>query len=388
MSLSSLHHSSIASAQANSDAVFKFSKIRFTLLTSRLIRIETSPLGQYEDRPTQVFWFRNQPIPKAKIEQDDQSLVIETDIFQLRYTDLSEKLTQNSLQIMHKETGAIIHLDDPNPGVFPGTIRTLDETHGPVQLHPGLISRSGWVLLDDTPSLIFNSEGWLESRPIQTGYRDLYLLVSGQDYKAALQDYQLISGTPSLLPRAFLGNWWSRFWEYSQQEIQQLVDRFHEEQIPLSVLILDMDWHITKTNNGCTGWTGFSWNESLFPDPAGLLNWFHERGLITSLNLHPAEGIYPHEKYYPDAARALGLDPASKIPIPFDIANPAFAQVYFDQMLHPLEAQGVDFWWIDWQQGQRSTLASLDPLWWLNHLHFYDLGRTPKKRPEIGRAHV
>ncbi|MHB8113892.1 MAG: TIM-barrel domain-containing protein, partial [Bellilinea sp.] len=126
-----------------------------------------------------------------------------------------------------------------------GTARTLDETNGPVALQPGLISRAGWVQLDDTPSLVFTPTGWLVERPAQTGYRDLYLLVSGQDYKAALRDFQSVTGAPPLLPRAFLGNWWSRFWEYSQEDIQQLVERFRQEEIPLSVFIIDMDWHIT-----------------------------------------------------------------------------------------------------------------------------------------------
>lgn len=43
----------------------------------------------------------------------------------------------------------------------------------------------------------------------------------------------------------------------------------------------------------------------------------------------------------------------------------------------------MDFWWLDWQQGKRSQLTGLDPLWWLNHLHFYDLGRDGVKRPFI-----
>jgi alpha-glucosidase (family GH31 glycosyl hydrolase) len=43
----------------------------------------------------------------------------------------------------------------------------------------------------------------------------------------------------------------------------------------------------------------------------------------------------------------------------------------------------VDFWWIDWQQGQRTRLSGLDPLWWLNHLHFYDAARPGRGRPII-----
>ncbi|PKN89592.1 MAG: hypothetical protein CVU45_06855, partial [Chloroflexi bacterium HGW-Chloroflexi-7] len=97
----------------------------------------------------------------------------------------------------------------------------------------------------------------------------------------------------------------------------------------------------------------------------------------------PAEGIHAHEDQYPAAANALGIDPQSKQPLPFNIAHPKFAQTYFEQILHPLEAQGVDFWWLDWQQGEFTQLPGLDPLWWLNHLHHFDLGRTKAKRQVI-----
>ena len=375
---------SVEQAQANPEAVFPFPNVRFSLLTSRLIRIEVSPDGIFEDRPTQQFWYRRQPVPKAKIEVGAHSLTVETDAFSLQYLDSAAGLTAKSLQVTVQETGHVFHVDDANPGQLPGTTRTLDETNGPVRLSPGFISRSGWVQLDDTSSLVFNSDGWLEPRATKIGYRDLYLLVSGSDYKSALQDYQIVSGKPSLLPRAFLGNWWSRFWEYSQEDIENLVEHFAASEIPLSVFIIDMDWHITKTGNTSGGWTGFSWNRELFPDPARLLEWLDQRGLLTSLNLHPADGIHPHEDQYPAAARALGLDPTRKNPIRFDIASQDFAGVYFEQLLHPLEGMGVDFWWIDWQQGQRATLEGLDPLWWLNHLHYYDLARGGRsKRPVI-----
>ena len=73
----------------------------------------------------------------------------------------------------------------------------------------------------------------------------------------------------------------------------------------------------------------------------------------------------------------------------FDLADPRFVEGYFEILHHPMEAQGVDFWWLDWQQGQRMVHSKqpvaevMDPLWWLNHLHFYDLGRDGTKRPFI-----
>jgi hypothetical protein len=186
-----------------------------------------------------------------------------------------------------------------------------------------------------------------------------------------------------LLPRWSLGNWWSRYWAYSAGELLALMDEFKDHQVPLSVCIVDMDWHLTETGNTCSGWTGYTWNRELFPDPPAFIAELHARGLRTALNLHPAEGVHPHETQYGAMAGRLGVDPASGQPLRFDIADPEFTRAYFELLHHPLEAQGVDFWWIDWQQGTLSGLPGLDPLYWLNHLHFYDLGRDGSKRPFI-----
>jgi alpha-glucosidase (family GH31 glycosyl hydrolase) len=291
--------------------------------------------------------------------------------------------TRKTFSVTAKETGKVYHFGDANQQNLPGTARTLDRTNGSVSLKPGFVSRSGWTLIDDTSSLLFTPEGWLTPRTKEPGYQDLYLLISGHDYKAALADYQKLAGRVPLIPRYMLGNWWSRFWEYSDADIRALVQRFQKEQIPLSVFIIDMDWHITQTRNRCSGWTGFSWNRKLIPEPEKLLTWLHDQHLCTALNLHPAEGVHAHEDQYAAVAQQMGIDPQTKQPVEFDITDPKFAGAYFDLLLHPLEKQGVDFWWVDWQQGHLTRIPSLDPLWWLNHLHYQDLGRDGVKRPVV-----
>jgi alpha-glucosidase (family GH31 glycosyl hydrolase) len=82
-------------------------------------------------------------------------------------------------------------------------------------------------------------------------------------------------------------------------------------------------------------------------------------------------------------ASRLGINPNMHVPVRFNIADPEFATAYFELLHHPEEERGVDFWWLDWQQGTTSGLKGLDPLWWLNHLHFHDLGRGGEKRPFI-----
>jgi hypothetical protein len=130
-----------------------------------------------------------------------------------------------------------------------------------------------------------------------------------------------------------------------------------------------MDWHTPHS------WTGYTWNRELFRDPPAFLRWVHGKGLRVTLNLHPAEGVQPFEEAYAGFARAMGHDPASGEAVPFRIGDRAFARHYFELLHHPREEEGVDFWWIDWQQGEYSEVAGLDPLPWLNHLHFHDSAR-------------
>ena len=134
-----------------------------------------------------------------------------------------------------------------------------------------MISRLGWTVVDDTRGLVFNNEGWLVPREAVPGTLDLYFLGYGHSYQDCLSDFSNVAGAVPMLPRWALGNWWSRYWAYSQGELLKLMQEFDDHQVPLSVCIIDMDWHLTDTGNQCSGWTGYTWNRNLFPDPDKFL---------------------------------------------------------------------------------------------------------------------
>lgn len=70
------------------------------------------------------------------------------------------------------------------------------------------------------------------------------------------------------------------------------MDRFEKENIPFSVAVIDMDWHLVDIDPKYgTGWTGYTWNEELFPDPEGFMENLHKRGMKVTLNVHPADGV-------------------------------------------------------------------------------------------------
>lgn len=367
---------------------------RFTVLGESLVRCEWSPDGVFEDRPSQVVLHRDLPTPTFRVERDGERTQIFTRTFHLDHD--GREFSPASLAVKQLQGG---YHSVWRPGQEPtsafarflglrnnlgGTARTLDAVDGAIDLEPGLASELGITALDDSSSLLLTDDGWVAGR--RGGAMDFYVFAHGHDYPAAIADFYRISGPQPVVPRWALGNWWSRYHRYTDTEYRGLVERFEAERLPFSVAVIDMDWHLTDVDPRYgAGWTGYTWNRELFPDPQGFMAWLHEHGMRVSLNTHPAEGVRGFEERYPQVARAMGIDPASDLPVTFDAANPDFWNTYFTQLHHPMEAEGVDFWWLDWQQGATSRIDGLDPLWMLNHLHFLDSARDGQRPMTFSR---
>lgn len=354
-------------------------KFRFTVITERLIRLEYAPDGVFEDRPSQMVWNRNLGSSEFKVVKRDNELRIDTKYLELHYT--GGEFAKNTLWIdllgAYSNHDGTWHYGE-QPKDLKGTCRTLDKVNGAVEQESGLVARNGYSLTDDSASLLIEADGWIAPR--KAGVIDLYYWGYGHDYDGCIRDFYRLTGAPPMLPRYAFGNWWSRYHAYTEEEYLALMDRFREEDIPFSVAVIDMDWHITKVDPEYgRGWTGYTWNKELFPDPAAFLAALHKRGLKDSLCLHPADGVKAFEDAYSDMAEAMGVDADTKASIPFEITDKTFMQAYFKHLHHPLEAEGVDFWWIDWQSGGVTKIEGLDPLWMLNHYHTLDIGRDGKR---------
>ena len=359
---------------------------RITVLTKSLVRLEYSPDGIFTDAPTQTVLNRNFPQVSFEVRETPEELEIRTEYFQLNYDKkefTSHGLSCYALGMPGGNRNAWRYgVKNEN---LKGTARTLDNVNGACELEDGILSLwSGCVALDDSRTLTLREDGWVEPR--KKGIQDLYLFAYGHRYLEALKDFYHLCGETPMLPRFALGNWWSRYYKYTEESYMELMERFDQEQIPFSVAVIDMDWHLVDIDPKYgTGWTGYTWNREFFPDPERFLKKLHDRGMKTTLNLHPADGIRGFEDCYPQMAEAMGLDPEKEEPVNFDIANPDFLEAYLEKTLHPLEEEGVDFWWVDWQQGTNSKMEGLDPLWMLNHYHFLDSARNGKRPMTFSR---
>ena len=360
--------------RANASATVTGKYYRFTVLTDGLLRYEYCPMGHFEDRASTLAIHRAFPVPSFRhTTNSDGRVEIRTARFHLVYD--GRPFSPSSLYAHISGGFNDWRYGDDGDGLG-GTARTLDQVEGRLPLGPGVVSRGGVATLDDSDSMLFDEHGWIAGRREGEGRVDGYLFAYGHDYKAAIKAFYALSGKQPLVPRWMLGNWWSRYHAYSADEYIHLMDKFQRESIPLSVAVIDMDWHWVQEDfvqqAGRSGWTGYSWNRKLFPDPKAFMKALHDRGLKTTLNDHPADGIASYEDMYEEVAKAMDHDTSNKDPIDFNITSRNFVDAFFDIVTRGMEDTGCDFIWVDWQQGPYSEIAGIDPLWPLNHFHFLD----------------
>ncbi|MBQ9886741.1 MAG: DUF5110 domain-containing protein [Lachnospiraceae bacterium] len=364
---------------ADESAVIQGDKYRITVLTSRMLRLEYSEDGIFEDRATQIVLNRRFPVPQFRVIKKEEGFELVTDSLLLSYNGKEFSSSGLSIQVngnLSAYRSTWFYGEEYKD--LKGTARTLDEADGEVELDRGLLSYYGFSLIDDSKSTIIREDGWVEPR--KKGCKDIYFLGYGRDYLGCLKDFYKLSGPTPMIPRYALGNWWSRFYWYTEKEYKELYTRFMKEDIPFSVAVLDMCWHITDVDPKYgSGWTGYTWNKELLPDPEGFMKWLHENNMRITLNVHPADGVRGFEEMYADMAAELGVDADREDKINFDVADRSFLESYFRNIYHRNEKRGVDFWWIDWQQQGGSKVEGIDAQWMLNHYHYLDNGREGKK---------
>ncbi len=374
-----------SSPKAKESHVVIVGNTRFTVLTPCLLRIEVQKNGMFCDEATQSVWFRDFDAPKFEVKQENGNVEIKTTKANFLYSLKSSKMLRIKLR-----DGRVV--TDYNKGNLKGTCRTLDITAGIITLGDGVCSKGGVALLDDSNTLVMKADGTILPRDNKES--DIYFFAYGNNYIGATTDLYKLTGKVPLIPRYALSNWWSRYKAYSQEEYLSLMDKFKQEEIPITVATVDMDWHWVNIKEKfgkdshkpgkhknfmeyvydvwSTGWTGYSFNTDLFPDPDAFLKSLKDDGYHVTFNIHPSMGVRWFENQYEEMCRAMNIDSSTKEAVKFDITDKKFTENYFDILHRPFEEKGVDFWWIDWQQGTKTNVPGLDPLWALNHYHFLD----------------
>ena len=354
---------------------------RFTFITDNLVRMEYALEGSFINDSTLFAVDRTPREVDVDIRQDGRKYIFSTPAMRLVYDADGCPFGQNNIHAEWNQNGEdrnwYIWMNQSNN--LQGPISTLDNVSGPVPRQEGLLSRDGWYLINDTGKDIYTN-GHMERRNANH-YQDLYLFVYGTDYKNALKSLAAISGPVPMTRKYVHGAWYCRWWPYTADDYREIVAGYDEHGFPMDVLVFDMDWHrksdatVGMGHAGTRGWTGYSWNRDLIPDPEVLVKEFRDKNIYVALNDHPHDGYRQHEDYYKDFAKELGIDPEKDPVPPLQANNPTYMNAFFKYAHRPAENMGVALWWQDWQQDYALPYVpgtGTNHLALLNELYFND----------------
>lgn len=367
----------LGAAKGNKESIILGKRYRFTLITESLIRLEYSPTGEFEDRPSQLAWFRNFPRPEFYIQGDQKYLEIKTRYFNLQYQkdarfDALPINPGSNLKIIIPETEKIWYYKHPEVRNYQVPSGEFDKNNELLKTK-GLYSTDGFVSINDSNTLVFNEDGTLVPRNKKDNL-DIYVFVYNALFYRCLNDYYKLTGSPSLIPRYAFGVWWYKDDNYNDYTLSRLVNDFNSKKVPLSVLTLNNEWHINRTAKEQNIKTGFTFDRNNFKEPLEMIKYLHTKKIRIGLSINPTEGIRNYEQYYNTALTYL--KPDKKGIIPFNVYDNIFLDVYFKVFIHSLTNYNIDFFKID--NIEDNTIK-----FYLNHYHTLDSKSIDNKRSLI-----
>ena len=351
----------------NQKNIVRGDKYRFSILSPRLIRIEYNKDNIFEDRATSLVVKRNFGDASFTTSQTDLTLTIITEYFTLTYIK-SSPITSKNLKVVINGTDREWypgHKEIRNLGSINYSLEYLDNN---LKLDKGLYSFDGFSLLDDSHNFIIENDMFL---PRDNTTVDLYLFVYNNDLGLCLQDYFNLTGYPPMIPRYALGSWWYKNDPYNMYDIDDLIKKFNDNHIPISVFLLGNKWHNTTEN--------FSYDRSLF-DQNILYKYYQSKKQKFGLTINPELPIYQNDPLYNSFQGVLNNyhNYLSFIPL-----NNNTISAYLNTVVNNLKSTGINLFNIDYYNE-----ADKQGLFLLNHYHYVianlnELGIILSRNPGI-----
>jgi len=356
--------------------------------------MEYAVKGGFVDDPTLFACNRDARFSDASISRVEKAIAIDTGKLRLEYRPNGKPFSAENLRAVFPGSNDREVAWTPgskNECNLGGPVATLDGWSGPRKLPDGLLSRDGWCLIDDSGQPLLRN-GWIAQRmggappkspllnhqtPIASDL-DWYLFAYGGDYREALGALASISGKVPMPRKHVLGSWYCRWHRYTADDFREIVREYKAHDFPLDILVMDMDWHTqSDARSGFgharnLGWTGYTWNKELIPDPKALLDDLKKDRIFVTLNDHPCDGMREHEENYPLFMQLLPV--GTQTNPEFSAGDQRYMDAFFKSAHAPTEREGVDFWWLDWQQDyiypSVRGIPYLEHLPWLNYLYY------------------
>ncbi len=209
------------------------------------------------------------------------------------------------------------------------------------RLTDGVLSRSGYFVYEDFSQTYWaDKKKWIYISKIK-GYKNIFYIGYGKNYKKGLQEYSNIFGKVPMLPQWVFGFWYSRYYAYSDKEYLKLVKKYRGYGLPIDVMVIDTDWRKEV-------WRGYDWAKKYFPVPDRFIKEMKKRKIKLTLNDHPgynfSEKLSSQDSHFKYIKRKLNLKTDEWHP---NWRNKKDVELFVNILLKEKLKQGIDFWWVD-----------------------------------------
>lgn len=327
------------------DNIITLDKVRISLLTPILIRIEYSEKGIFTDNSTSSVINRKFEKFQYAITESETLIEINTGVFTLTYVKNSPIKAGKIKAVIN---GTKIEWNPSNTEVknLRGINYSIDSMKDKVILDKGLYSLDGYSIFDDSKSLVLNDEDIFVERDKKI--QDLYLFMYGTDFESCLKNYFELTGYPSLIPRYALGAWWYKNDKYSENDIYNLVNKFKSEKFPISIFMLG-----NKMNNGY----------GLTINPNSVSNYLMTNNIRLGITIDPSNYIDDNKNSF----------------IPFSNDKIGF---YLNNIINNYTNAGVYLFNIDY-----NNILDKINLWKLDHYHSGSMIMKNRRSVTLTRNH-
>lgn len=154
---------------------------------------------------------------------------------------------------------------------------------------PFYLSNRGYGVLVNNSGLVSFEVGSEAVERVQfsvAGEKLEYFIIAGDTPAEILDRYTQLTGRPASVPAWSYGLWLSTSFttDYDEATVNSFIDGMAERDLPLSVFHFDCFW-MREFN-----WSDFEWDPRVFPDPAGMLQRLHDKGLKVCVWINPYIG--------------------------------------------------------------------------------------------------
>lgn len=335
-------HLDIKKARTPDAYIYMGHKYRISILSEVLIRFEYSENGSFNDYPTLFACNRSFSKPKITFREDQNVILLTNDIFTIQY--IKEKPFIGSrfapdqyLKVSINGTDKVWYFNHPEVRNFKGTFYSLDDVKNEPNMDKGLFSLDGFVSFDDSRTPILSENGNL----ISPNYNniDTYLFIYNKDFGFALRDYFNLTGHAPLIPRYALGNWWFKNEAYNIRDLQNIVNHFKKNDIPLSVLLLG-EYERSRNKDSLLS---FSLNKIGIPSTEVLSKYLHDNNIYLGCNIKTEGNLSENEEHFSDFSKMYG----STKTLPINVYDEKFMISFLRAIINPMFTSGIDFLWVD-----------------------------------------